>query len=199
MNNIVILSPHPDDGLLACGATINRFIEEGKEIHYIIFSTKEQGFSDKEITDSIIALGVKRKNIICFDYPTRRFDEHRQEILQELVDLRSKLAPELVLCHSSADTHQDHKVVQQEAFRAFKQVSIWGYDLPWNTRNFRADIFVGLEKRHIDKKIQGLSFIKSQETRSYYNPYVRLANAIAVGEKIKRDYAEMFESISQIT
>ncbi|GAB4373795.1 MAG: hypothetical protein Kow0042_17920 [Calditrichia bacterium] len=36
---ILILAPHTDDGELGCGGTISRFIEEGKNIFYVAFST----------------------------------------------------------------------------------------------------------------------------------------------------------------
>jgi LmbE family N-acetylglucosaminyl deacetylase len=198
MNKILILSPHPDDGILGAGGTISRFIEEGKEVWYLIFSWQNQGFSMEEIENSLLTLGIRRKNIIILDYPVRRFNEKRQEILQEMVSFRSKIAPELIFCHSSDDTHQDHKVVREEAFRAFKWSSIWGYDLPWNTRNFKADKFVSLYHRNIEKKIKALKVIESQQNRRYYNPKRREANAIAVGEKISEDFAEAFEIISEV-
>jgi len=198
MNKILVLSPHPDDGLLGCGGTISRFIEEGKEVWYVIFSESKQGFSPEEIENSILALGIKRDHIISYNFPVRKFNECRQEILQFLVDLRAKIAPDLVLCHSSADTHQDHEIVRREAFRAFKQHSIWGYDLPWNTRNFKSDIFVPLEERNVETKTKALDFITSQKDRKYYNSIKRMATSVSTGEKIGKDYAEAFESISQI-
>lgn len=198
MNKVLVLSPHPDDGLLGCGGTINRFIEEGKEVWYVIFSWMNQGFDMPEIMDSLLSLGIDRKRIIIWDYPVRQFFEKRQEILEDLVKLRSDLEPELILCHSSDDRHQDHEVLRKEAFRAFKEHSIWGYELPWNTRNFRVDIFIPLFRRNIEKKIKALRSIPSQAKKRYYDPKRREANAMAMGEKINQDFAEVFESISQI-
>ncbi|KKL44870.1 hypothetical protein LCGC14_2361340, partial [marine sediment metagenome] len=100
--------------------------------------------------------------------------------------------------HSSNDVHQDHEIVRKEVFRAFKEHSIWGYELPWNTRNFESDIFVPLYRRNIEKKIKALNSIPSQRNRRYYDPKRREANAIAMGEKINQDMAEVFESISQV-
>ena len=198
MNKVLVLSPHPDDGILGAGGTISRFIEEGKEVWYVIFSWLNQGFEGSEIDDSLLSLGIKRDHIIIWEYPVRRFFEKRQEILEDMLKLRSEIAPELVLCHSSDDRHQDHEIARKEAFRAFRWHSIWGYDLPWNTRHFKSDIFVSLYRRNIEQKNKALKCIGSQQKSSYYNPKRREANAIAMGEKVGQDFVECFESISQV-
>ena len=197
-NKVLVVSPHPDDILLGCGGTISKFVEEGKEVWCVIISWQGQGFNMEEIENSILTLGLKRDNLIIWDYPVREFRENQKKLLDDLIGLREKIHPELVLCHSTDDRHQDHQTARQETYRAFRWQSIWGYELPWNTRNFKSDIFVPLLKRHIDTKIKALGFIQSQGERRYYNPKIRESNAIAIGEKIGQEYAENFESISQV-
>lgn len=197
MNKILCLSPHPDDITIGCGATINKFIEEGKEVWCVVFTHNDvQGFADQEIWDSITALGIPRDHIIQLDFKARTLAAHRQEILDKLVEFRTTLAPELVLVHRRDDVHQDHKVVSEEAFRAFKSITIWGYRLPWNVRD--NEHYESVYKRNVDNKIRAMGFIKSQQQRHYYNPRKREANAIATGEEIGKDYAEKFEIISDI-
>ena len=41
-DRVLTLSPHTDDGELGCGGTIARFIDEGKEVYYIVVSTCEK-------------------------------------------------------------------------------------------------------------------------------------------------------------
>ena len=194
----MILSPHSDDGLLGAGATISRFVEEGRDVTYAIFAPNGQGFEDGEIENALVELGLGNEKIIKQDFPVRHFTEHRQAILEWMLQLRKELQPELVLCHSTADTHQDHNVVRQEAFRAFKHHSIWGYDLPWNTRNFSSDIFVPLRERNVEKKLKAIAQFVSQKERPYYNLEIRKAHLIANGEKITKRYCEVFEGISQV-
>lgn len=198
INKVLVVSPHPDDILLGCGGTMAKFIEEGKEVWCVIISWRGQGFDMAEIENSILTLGLKRNNIIIWDYPVRELRENQKQLLEDLIGLRNRIQPELIFCHSTDDRHQDHQTARQETYRAFRWYSIWGYELPWNTRNFKADIFVPLLKRHIDIKIRALNCILSQGQRLYYDPKKREANAIAIGEKIGQDYAENFESISQI-
>ena len=197
-NKVLVINPHFDDGILGAGGTLSRFIEEGKEVWYVILSWLEQGTNIPEIENALLTLGIKRENIIIWNYPVRRFNEHRQEILDDFIKLRTKIAPELVLCHSTDDRHQDHEIARQEAYRAFRWGSMWGYELSWNTRHFKADIFVSLYRRNIENKIKALNCLESQRARKYYDPKRREANAIAMGEKIGQDFCEVFENISQV-
>ena len=98
-NRILVLAPNTDDGEFGCGATIAKFIEQKKEVYYIAFSTCEEsvpkGFPKNileiEVKKATSELGIKPDNLIIKNYPVRRFNEHRQEILEDLVLLRKKL------------------------------------------------------------------------------------------------------------
>jgi len=198
MKKILVLSPHPDDGVIGCGGYINKALENGAEVLYVIFSCNKQGFSELEIENSIRELGVAEDRIITLDYPVRRFNEYRQSLLQELIQLRGQFEPDIVLCHSSFDKHQDHEVINNEAKRAFKHTTLLGYDLPWNTKDFRHDAYKPLEEKHISKKIVAMGKCESQSHRRYYNPELRMAQARYIGEKKDLDYAESFEIINLI-
>ena len=39
---ILVLAPHSDDGEFGCGGTIAKFVEEGKEVFYLTFSTAKE-------------------------------------------------------------------------------------------------------------------------------------------------------------
>jgi hypothetical protein len=63
------------------------------------------------------------------------------------------------------------KVIHSEGVRAFlKNASIWGYELPWNHKQFSPTQFVSLKEKHIQSKIKMLSFYKTQLhlERSYF-------------------------------
>jgi N-acetylglucosamine malate deacetylase 1 len=199
MNKVLVFSPHPDDITIGCGATINKFVEEGKEVWCVVLSPDGQGFQQGELENSITALGVPLDHIIVWDIPVRKFWSYQQQILDKMLDLRSTLAPELVLCHSSVDKHQDHESCTKACFRAFKNVSIWGYELGWNSRNFHTDIFVPLSKRNVDAKIKAQGFITSQGQRIYYDARRREAQMMFRGEQVGKEYCEAFENISNIT
>lgn len=204
---ILVLAPHTDDGEFGCGATIAKFIEEKKQVFYVAFSSATKsvpkGFSKnilkKEFQGATKILNIPLQNTILFDYPVREFPKYRQRILEDMVRLQKKIKPDLVLLPSSYDTHQDHQVIAQEGFRAFKTSSILGYEIPWNNLSFNASAFVMLRAKHLQKKIQAIKCYKSQSRRVYASEDLIKGLAITRGRQIKTDlYAEAFEIIRWI-
>lgn len=201
-STILVLSPHPDDAELGAGGTIARFVEEGKQIFYVTFSSCEKSIpqglpSDVlrvECRNSTGELGIPLQNLTMLNFEVRDFPRYRQEILENLVELGEKIKPDLTLVPSSSDTHQDHQVIHHEALRAFKKMSsIWGYEHPWNNLSFTTDVFVSLEERHIEKKMNALAQYKSQDFRSYMQEKYIKALAYTRAAQVDFPYAEAFE------
>lgn len=202
-NRILILAPHTDDGEFGCGGSIARLIEEGKEVYYVAFSTAEDSVPDGfpknileiEVREATKILGINPNNLIIYKFQVRKLNYVRQEILEELVRMKSKINPDLVFIPSPNDLHQDHYTVAMEGMRAFKQVSILGYELPWNNITFHTQAFTKLEESHIMRKIEALKAYKSQQNRYYANEDFIRSLAITRGTQISVKYAEAFEVI----
>ena len=100
---ILILAPHTDDGEFGCGGSISKWIEEGKEVFYATFSACKQSVLPQfpedilitEVKAATATLGIPSKNLILYDYEVRTFNYRRQEILDDLIKLRTKLKPDL--------------------------------------------------------------------------------------------------------
>jgi N-acetylglucosamine malate deacetylase 1 len=206
-SRILILSPHTDDGEISAGGTIARLAHEGWEIFYLCFSSCEKSLGPCDSRDALkdecrkatSILGIPRKNVTLLEFEVREFPSRRQEILDTMISFGREIAPEHVIAPSSFDTHQDHHVIYEESLRAFKKNgTIWGMEHPWNNITFRTDIFVPLEKEHIDRKIEALQCYSSQSFKDYFREdYIR-ANALTRGMNIGRKYAEVFECIRMV-
>jgi LmbE family N-acetylglucosaminyl deacetylase len=120
---------------------IIRFLQSGVRVHVAYFSSCETsvlnlGYSVKQFLDenkqALDFIGIDPNNRHYYDYPTRNFPEKRQNILENLIDLRKNLNPSLVIIPSLLDIHQDHQTVAEEGIRCFKNTSsIIGYLYPW--------------------------------------------------------------------
>jgi len=198
---VLILSPHTDDGELGCGGAITRFAEEERDVYYVAFSTARTSVSP-EFPDNILevevkaatkVLGISKEKLIIFDYPVRHFPEYRQAILDDLIKLKERIKPDLILVPSPNDIHQDHQVIATEGLRAFKRHTILGYELPWNNIVFETRCFVPLEERHIEKKIEALQCYESQKHRKYLNAAFIRSLSKTRGTQVEGGYAEAFE------
>ena len=203
---ILVLAPHTDDGEFGCGGTIAKHIEAGHELHYAAFSACEQSVLPQfpkdilvtEVKKATTVLGVKSKNLHLFKYNVRTFNFHRQEILDDLINLRDSIDPDIIYTPSIHDIHQDHFTISNEAIRAFKFRTIYCYELPWNNFSFSTTYFNFLNEKNLNKKIAALKEYKSQQHRPYANENFIRSLATTRGVQIGTKYAEVFEVIRLI-
>lgn len=206
---ILILSPHTDDAELGAGGFISKLLEQGNEIHWMVFSSAREsvplGMPDdtlvNEFKDVLDIIKLDSNSYTLFDYKVRRLHENRQEILESLVKIRNTFTPDIVIGPSLNDYHQDHEIVANEMIRAFKSSSsILCYELPWNHLKFENQYFVKLEEKHINKKISLLNCYKSQivKNRVYFSEEFIKGLAITRGVQISTKFAEAFEVLRWI-
>lgn len=205
-DKILVIAPHTDDGEFGCGGSIVKFINQGKEVHLAAFSSCRisvpKGFPDDvlvtEIKKATKVLGIPPENLYLYEFPVRRFDHYRQDILEELVKLQKTIDPDLVFLPSEHDLHQDHHIVALEGIRAFKRTSILAYEMPWNNISFSTQAFIHLSDSEMEVKIEALKEYKSQYKRPYASEEFLRGLAVTRGTSAGVKYAEAFEVVRLI-
>ena len=115
----LFLSPHTDDVELGCGATLARCVEECETVDVAVFSTASQSLPPNSSPDrlkvefqaAMTHYDIPEDRLHVFDYEVRRLNYSRQDVLEDLVRLRSQIQPTIVFTPSGGDVHQDHQVV----------------------------------------------------------------------------------------
>lgn len=206
-NKLLILAPHPDDAEIGAGAALSRFYREGKSIYHASFSMCEESLP-KNLPKDILAteiinagkqLGIPSSNIKTFNYPVRYFPDNRQKILEDIIQLKSQINPDLVLIPCSSDIHQDHKTIHEEGVRAFKNTTILGYEMPWNNLEINNRCFIKVTAEDLNKKVNAVMEYKSQHFRSFINEEYIKSLLIVRGKQINSNLAETFEVIRLVS
>ena len=205
IKRLLVLAPHTDDAELGCGGTIARLLEEGTQVFVATFSTAEGSLPpgsaenrlEVEFLEAMGRLGIPDSQLRVYHYPVRRMSSFRQEVLEEVVKLGKEFQPDAVFLPSGCDLHQDHQVVFVEGLRAFKHLTVLGYELPWNHIRFSASAFVTLTPAHLAAKWNALECYTSQIElgRPYFNREFVESLARVRGTQVKVPFAEAFEII----
>jgi len=198
---VLILAPHTDDGELGCGGTIAYLTRKKHIVYYLAFSAAEKSVPPlfprnilrTEVKEATKILGILNSNLEVLDFEVRCFPKYRQAILEKMVNIKEDFQPNLVFIPCQGDTHQDHKVISEEGFRAFKKSTILGYELPWNNRFSVLTAFCPLEQIEINSKIQAAKIYESQKYRMPDPSTILISLAKVRGYQIGSDYAEAFE------
>ncbi len=203
VTSLLVFAPHTDDGEFGCGGTIAKCTRLGIRVHYVAFSAAEESVPADlprdilrhEVLKATAKLGMDEGHVTVLKYPVRRFPEFRQDILEDMIVLKKELDPAVVICPSRFDIHQDHRVIADEAVRAFKDRTILGYEMPWNNLSIATSCFSVLAEQDVDTKIEAVSCYMSQSFREYINPEFIRGLARVRGAQIGVHYAEVFEVV----
>lgn len=202
--DVLIVSPHTDDSELGAGGTVSRLTREGHDVYYVAFSSCDQSLPESDRgklrREFERAMEIAEPaDYYVLDYTVRRFNERRQDVLEDLIGLREEIRPDLVIGPSLEDFHQDHVVVANEIVRAFKTTSsIITYELPWNHVNFETQLFYRLTERDIERKLEQLSVYESQiegKGRPYFREEFVRGLASVRGVQCNSTYAEAFSVV----
>jgi LmbE family N-acetylglucosaminyl deacetylase len=193
---LLFLGAHPDDIELGCGALLAQ-VSGQLDLRCVTLSDNQKNPDLSTLVDehyrSMQILGVTKDEIILRDFETRNFPRDRQEILEFLYELNSSFQPDVVFTHTNADIHQDHGVVTLETLRAFRGVSVLGYDVLRSSYGFFPHFLVEVSEQDVERKIEALGAYETYKSRYYFDPKVVRATSIRHGALAEKPFAEGFD------
>lgn len=199
---VLVIAPHLDDVELGMGGTLSRINKSNPEsIHYVGFSLPPNVDENSYMTE--FWESNKHYNIPKENYTLKQFDPRdlfadRLEILQLLYDINTALKPDIVFIPNSNDVHQSHHAVHNEAVRVFKNSTILGYELPWNSIKMNMDVFISLDEDDVKIKQLSINSFTSQHNRSFFSNNILSSLAEVRGKQVNKEYAECFELIRMV-
>lgn len=164
----------------------------------IVFSdsnpaVKPRSLVRKECRTGLQRLGVNDYRI--YRFTMRELSAFRKNILQIMFDAAESFNPDMVFIPSPSDLHNDHFTVAREGMRAFKRVTTFAYEMPWNNITFNTQAFIGLQHHHIRKKLYAMQAYKSQMGKTYFSEDFIMSLARTRGVQAGCELAETFEVI----
>jgi N-acetylglucosamine malate deacetylase 1 len=193
---VLFLGAHPDDIELGCGALLNQIARE-TDVLCVTLSDNQKNPDLKNVKDehfkSMQVLGVPHEKIVLGPFQTRVFQTARQEILEYFLKLRRDFHPDLIFTHSRQDVHQDHNTMTDEALRAFRGITVLGFDVVRSSYGFFPNFLVEVTEEDVDKKIEALAEYETYRDRYYFNSELTRSIMVRHGALAERPFAEGFD------
>lgn len=193
---VLFLGAHPDDIELGCGALIHH-ISGVSDISCVTLSNNQQNPELRNVVDeqrrSMGILGVPSDRLLYGPFETRIFPQARQEILEYFLKLREELQPEVIFVHSNQDVHQDHLTMTQEALRAFRGISLLGFDVVRSSYGFFPHFLVKVDEADVAAKIEALSQYETYRGKYYFDRELTRAIMVRHGALAEAPFAEGFD------
>lgn len=192
----LFLGAHPDDIELGCGALIHN-ISSISELLCVTLSDNQKNPLLKNVVDehfkSMAVLGVPKEKVILGEFTTRIFHDSRQEILEYFLKLRKDFDPDIIFVHSKQDIHQDHNTMTEEALRAFRGITVLGFDVVRSSYGFFPHFLVEVNEEDVNAKINALSQYETYRDKYYFDRDVLRATMIRHGTLAECHFAEGFD------
>jgi N-acetylglucosamine malate deacetylase 1 len=194
---VLIVVPHMDDEVLACGGTIAS-LPDPSRVHLVYASDGTRSSSpglpwtDSSLSElrwvrraeakaALAKLGVPPDNLHFLDLPDGKLEHHRQALEQLLGELGGALQPDHVLIPFRYDRHPDHLAVNQAASSVLRhetgRIQLFEYFVYYRWRLLpRRDVrdYVRADQLHVvdikpvaERKRSALECFKSQTSRYY--------------------------------
>jgi LmbE family N-acetylglucosaminyl deacetylase len=193
---VCFIGAHPDDIELGCGALISNISQQTDVLCVTLSDNKKNPDLQNLIAEhkaSMAVLGVTGERDVVKDFETRRFPEARQEILETFLDIKKNFKPEIVFVHTKNDIHQDHATVTDEALRAFRGITVLGFDVLRSSYGFFPHFLFEVTEKDVEKKLAALAEYKTYANRYYFDSQITRATMIRHGALAERPFAEGFD------
>jgi N-acetylglucosamine malate deacetylase 1 len=193
---VLFLGAHPDDIELGCGALLHQIAAQ-TEILCVTLSDNQKNPDLKKVKNehlqSMKVLGVPEEKIVLGPFSTRVFPDSRQDILEYFLKLRKDFRPDLIFTHSKQDVHQDHNTMTDEALRAFRGITVLGFDVVRSSYGFFPSFLVEVTEENVNKKVEALSEYETYKDRYYFNSELTRSIMVRHGALAERPFAEGFD------
>ena len=192
----LFLGAHPDDIELGCGALIHH-IASISHVRCVTLSDNQKNPLLKNVVEehykSMDILGVSRENAVFGSFTTRIFPDARQDILEYFLKLRDEFRPDIIFVHSRQDVHQDHNTMTEESLRAFRGITVLGFDVVRSSYGFFPDFLVEVSEEDVNAKIEALSQYETYRDKYYFNSELTRSISIRHGALAEIPFAEGFD------
>lgn len=193
---VLFLGAHPDDIEIGCGALIHNIVNK-TELLCVTLSDNQKNPDLKKVKNEHLAsmkvLGVPETKVVFGPFETRVFPDARQDILEYFLKLRKEFKPDLIFTHSKQDVHQDHNTMTDEALRAFRGITVLGFDVVRSSYGFFPNFLVEVTEENVNKKIEALAQYATYQDRYYFNAELTRSIMVRHGALAERPFAEGFD------
>jgi LmbE family N-acetylglucosaminyl deacetylase len=169
---ILVLGAHSDDIEIGCGGTVLRIVEEypQAQFHWVVFSAEGQRAEEAHKSAELLLNKVDSKVIDVQAFRDSYFPFVGGEVKDYFVKLKKEFDPDIILTHCTNDAHQDHRLIGQLTWNAYRNNLILEYEIPKYDGDLGTPTFyVHLNENIVKEKIANICAVfNSQSNKEWF-------------------------------
>ncbi|TPI81969.1 PIG-L deacetylase family protein [Mesorhizobium sp. B2-8-9] len=196
--SILCLGAHSDDIEIGAGGTILTLIATGVKlhVHWCVLSGGRQRSDEARASAEAFLDGSSSYKVDVADFEDSYFPAHSRSIKHWLIDVRSRIDPDVVLTHARFDAHQDHREINQLTWNVFRDHLVLEYEIPkWDGDLGQPNAYVPLAADVLERKIELLhQHFGTQRSKDWFDrdTFVGLARLRGMECRAPEHFAEAF-------
>jgi LmbE family N-acetylglucosaminyl deacetylase len=198
IHKVLCLGAHSDDIEIGCGGTILKLIETYPDIsiYWVVFGATDKRQEEALASAHAFLKDVEHKTIVVKGFRDRFFPYIGMEIKEFFDQLSKDVSPDLVLTHYHKDLHQDHRLISDLTWNAFRNHLILEYEIPKYDGDLgNPNFFVHLDKVRCQQKITHLmQYFTTQANKQWFTEetFLSLLRLRGIQSNAPNSYAEAF-------
>jgi LmbE family N-acetylglucosaminyl deacetylase len=173
IRSILCLGAHADDLEIGCGGTLLEILSRrpGIDVHWVVFSSTERRAQEAAVSAERFLALAGQKRVVLREYRDTFFPAAYGSIKEYFEQIKREVAPDLVFSHRREDLHQDHRVIAELTWCAFRDHVILEYEIPKYEGDLGApNFFVPLDEAVCHRKIDAIvECFASQHPKQWFS------------------------------
>ncbi|MGE5219469.1 MAG: PIG-L deacetylase family protein [Chloroflexota bacterium] len=198
---LLCLGAHSDDIEIGCGGTVLKLIRDrygDVAVRWVVLSTSAEREAEAEASAAAFLENVKHKEVTLGKFQDSFFPYQGNEIKKYMHQLSREVSPDIIFTHYGKDLHQDHRLLSELTWNAFRDHCILEYEIPKYDGDMGApNFFVPLDDSICQRKVSFLmTHFKSQHTHAWFSEEVfrSIQRLRGIECNAESGYAEAFYS-----
>jgi LmbE family N-acetylglucosaminyl deacetylase len=171
--SVLCLGAHVDDIEIGAGGTILQWIATGVQIeaHWWVLSASGVRASEARAAAAAFLEGAAATMVELGEFRDSFFPYQGEQIKQWMMDLRTRIQPDVIFTHRRNDAHQDHRELCQLTSNLFRDHLVLEYEIPkWDGDLDQPNFYIPLSAEVMERKLALLlSHFASQRSKDWFD------------------------------
>jgi len=172
VHTILCLGAHADDIEIGCGGTLLKLLSEHKSslVYWVVFSANDSRAEEARRSAELFLGEAAESHVVIKAFRDTFFPFEGAQIKEYFRELQSQVSPDVIFTHRREDMHQDHRLMAELTWNAFRDHLIFEYEIPKYEGDLgMPNVFVPLDESTAQKKVDNLlTAFPSQHAKPWF-------------------------------
>lgn len=195
---VLCLGAHSDDIEIGCGGTILRLLTQCHkvDVKWVVFSSGAERKAEAMKSAKQFLRGARRREVTVKNFQGSFFPFNGQAIKTYVESLKKGFSPDVIFTHYRHDLHQDHRMISDFTWNAWRDHLILEYEIPKYDGDLGVpNVFAPLDETIVRSKARILlESFKTQRAKHWFSEdtFLSLARIRGIECNAPDRYAEAF-------